>query len=1753
MNEFASKSTHEFLTDTTSSPDSRKTRTIYVARAIHEEETEGIAGQNAAVNQSHSRDPRSGKLTSYAALGGAQDVERFDQFLAQQRGHLSASELRAAAASSDQKMLSTKQQTMRRMQLERECEATEDSGTRNVDEIDNVVQKRREETVAHRKWLQSLPINERVNQQRQQNALRKWRQINNEWETFKKKAARRLNKNPQELVISRASAYREQREMYDALQKARPLRDKVGADLWLVSLRDEGTRFVPVGNIFSGLYCPIRENSKLGPSVRRPLDNYYNSDTSEHDESRLLSKLEKRSLELLAKKKWRLRKQLELLLPHEVQSSADSNLAVETMELFAWASGSGVDGDDDEFDYSLSNKEEQIASQQHQLHSRANASSSDVINETESDNNEFDGPSLRITYASDDDAGDYVMKSNGDSFEGRHLPLRLSFFTPVGEQDQRSLKIYNDGNTIVHYQWWRVPFKDETDELMSHLRGQRTRREEQEFEQLITISVSKHGGTLLPGDTQLFVFTFNSLQAGMYLAKWLLDVDPQPQIRFRPRSIDPVTDLSEPVEVHLSCVAIDKFSARRQRAIQLTRIQQLEGRVIVASLVDEILECVRLPKPMDFHDMMPRDDMKEFYDKNGSHEFGDVYYSPAFVRDCRALYERAQAIVSALIPSKQVTIVNSDSTNQNAADDITINVEKSALITALEQPSSAERAITEATLQIECAPNAYPQTPHAQEWNWCLKELAQLCVMADETQHRHLSYLKHRLENEFDDLDEDDDDEDDGEDEEATNKADQELEDSKEKDHKNGGLIDEKRTPYEVRRAEKFARRQALEDEISAYKPDLQITFEMLRYSACTTPYQNTRLHQRLRERIASLCSELPVVCEIAKMMNPGDEASLYAAKVEGVGKLLVRGLDEAIGDNLDHQVLIEIERRRVQKMWLKDKASYSSIGLNKAAGSTTAAAGSEDPRQALEPTAVDHSGVIIMQVDLDLAAWYSLIITEAEEAVASADGPLSLSWQLSPALVQQETFVPAKVREAADAIQNVLNTLSSGYPNAHTVVLVSELNRPPLTRHTYNLLCRVSQAGVKAKELRQAQKIETNSIQLLTNQDEQVTKADMACILDRLLLRLSLRDVAPILQRTTGKVVTFCASVDELLHQCQNHVLESVTVPIDDELLGGIIKVDGVAQRAKETPRILLLEHLEAAGIKMVIPASQKEDELVKNPTTLTPPKTQKHVVGGNKRSDAVTLKGKIATPSAPASVNPAIASTPSICDLLNPESAGENIKKQGLEALRNEFMRIGSVCVMDCLPSIMYESAFAFTARQNDTQTTPRIFAGPTLCQEIERWHQTLQPTDPDIAINKIFRMHTAVVGGKSLETKLRLIDGLLEFVQEIYFVGEVAMSLYRVLHLKEMKISATCDVDGMKDGEEDEKVEEQNKLLSETSLEKESEKAPFETRTGKACSLWNLLVPAVEKIQKKANRKCVRLMLPIDWIVGETYLEEQDKSHDIENDEAEEEEEASQWEDRLRQRMSQKIEPDHLDIFEQKRQYVFDGERAHVVLGHASLRDEALSDIGWQTFQDVTTSCFADVKVVNGKSSILTSCCSDSEGDDVESRNNTAALYDWTFRAFDVGPIAMQALARYFHQDEKWDCQDPTSAISKALIVNGVCGAVEYHEFCTATKQLLKMLLDYDPQNVFVAGNGTASWFQHIESKLFACTSTDMNESNEDESMHVDLTNSNENLSLPACVRKVVNDRVVRNARALKRLIEVRPHPSLVNLASHEFLAS
>lgn len=74
---------------------------------------------------------------------------------------------------------------------------------------------------------------------------------------------------PKYFQCAAAAEWRDKHEMISLLEAGIPFtqRGAGGADVWPLCLRDNWTRYVPLGNIFSGLFVEIREKTAAEQSA----------------------------------------------------------------------------------------------------------------------------------------------------------------------------------------------------------------------------------------------------------------------------------------------------------------------------------------------------------------------------------------------------------------------------------------------------------------------------------------------------------------------------------------------------------------------------------------------------------------------------------------------------------------------------------------------------------------------------------------------------------------------------------------------------------------------------------------------------------------------------------------------------------------------------------------------------------------------------------------------------------------------------------------------------------------------------------------------------------------------------------------------------------------------------------------------------------------------------------------------------------------------------------------------------------------------------------------------------------------------------------------------------------------------------------------------------------------------------------------------------------------------------------------------
>lgn len=199
--------------------------------------------------------------------------------------------------------------------------------------------------------LEGLAVHERISLERDEKARALWEKRQAEWDRFKRRMSRKLGRDEGSLVVSHAEEFREMIEEYDVIQKAIPPDQKHGSEYWMMSLRGEGTRYVAVGNIFSGLFCPVKDDDKpLSESIRRPRQAANRARKLESQRA-ARAQLEAsghlpghggdaktwRTAPALKMAKRRLQRRIAALRPHDLDEATSQGLEIRGMDLFDWA------------------------------------------------------------------------------------------------------------------------------------------------------------------------------------------------------------------------------------------------------------------------------------------------------------------------------------------------------------------------------------------------------------------------------------------------------------------------------------------------------------------------------------------------------------------------------------------------------------------------------------------------------------------------------------------------------------------------------------------------------------------------------------------------------------------------------------------------------------------------------------------------------------------------------------------------------------------------------------------------------------------------------------------------------------------------------------------------------------------------------------------------------------------------------------------------------------------------------------------------------------------------------------------------------------------------------------------------------------------------------------------------------------------------------------------------------------------------
>ncbi|CAE7666388.1 Mycbpap [Symbiodinium microadriaticum] len=329
--------------------------------------------------------------------------------------------------------------------------------------------------------LKTRTLEEQIVAKRYDRALERFAQQQEEWEKFRHHASRKTGRDKEELVVTRAEEYRERLEVMELLDRATPEEIKSGGFNWYHSLRGEGTRFIQVGNMFSGLYLPMKLHKEnfVHEIIRKPL--LVDLTTARHtaeasgkkkprswrDDEYLLARIRKYG----AKMKEMAPGQLEYDEIMEPEVKALRPVEAEMQEGFA------------EEDLMAALLEEGAADNTMPLEQEPLASAAFVA--------PIEGPNAEVT------------------------PARLHFQAEAKTTCTRTIRLRNTGSAAIQFEWVQnAPQQGFQESLLPQDPSQH-------------FTCHQTSGRVLPGEDVQTMFSFTSPAPGTFQSSWHLQTYPQ--------------------------------------------------------------------------------------------------------------------------------------------------------------------------------------------------------------------------------------------------------------------------------------------------------------------------------------------------------------------------------------------------------------------------------------------------------------------------------------------------------------------------------------------------------------------------------------------------------------------------------------------------------------------------------------------------------------------------------------------------------------------------------------------------------------------------------------------------------------------------------------------------------------------------------------------------------------------------------------------------------------------------------------------------------------------------------------------------------------------------------------------------------------------------------------------------------------------------------------------------------------------------
>ncbi|ETW09682.1 hypothetical protein H310_00195 [Aphanomyces invadans] len=1252
-------------------PSPKKKKVFTVARSVPSTPTLDLSGANDSLlplgkssmskgevkmvlNKQIRRD-NNGKIMAHAALGTQDDVAQFEEYLLS-TGTPSTSGLKSPGGKNPSmrslkrvaSRFMTKGQSTRNLASDTSAASTARTELLKADSANTLLAPMQSGTSTdlpgpvsspaanakqalkeYKKMLRAKPIHERISMEREKNVLLVWETRNREWEMFRAKMAKKLKKPETDLVMVKASEYRQQMEEYDLIYKATPQEEKHGNEYWSASLRGEGTRFVPVGNVFSGLFCPVKEDKNpFTEIIRRPLEHGRKSPDKKHATDHHHGKFNDA---LLARKR-QLRRNIQQLQPHQIDSDHCDGLKVESTDLFEWAATSSQR----HYDQLLQVEEAQQLTERERraADSRPSGNLSSRNSHAPTEQRELEGPCFQFVD---------VMTGNVDE----RVSLHLSFQAKIGAVHTQDILVRNPGAIAMQFTWSQYN--------LSHRDFAIDAGRPRTF-------VSQLAGVLSPYETMRFRFGFSSATPGRFLELWKLTIDPY----LAEHNYNPLYGVER--SIRLSCSAVDHQAPCQARKRITADLEARSTAYMVESVLRYILDNVVYPV------VAARDDVDERH--RDTFEVANrqlcVHYSSELYAAMVGLYEHAQNLILA---DKQAKLVQVDESSDNRPTD------------PFKTPRPDEG--------LAPAPNAGGFPP----WDGLLSTLSSVVKAADEIAKANFKAVTPRKEGSDDDEEDEEDDDGDNNDDDAAVEA---------------------STPR-VKKA--------------VFKPLFQLAYEELRHLSLFRPHSPALLHNQLTDKLAFLCSEIPVVAGIFKLDE--DVPDVHAALCSSTADFIRQAVDTSVESVLQAETALAIAHLQRRHVWVQDKATFP-VGLFPAT---------------LELHAVTSTN-LVLHVDLDVSHCFTLCPRQLD-TTPIVDGapavPVPSEWKWMDGI---DSFTPSKLAHVAAILRALVESYTARFdatatnystPTTIRVLLISSMTTPKRGKSKKQVPPLVPPASPMP----------------------------------------SMRLVAQKLEVVCGHPVHFAATVEALA------AINRARVAVGDPNAAPAATLSDVPQDVMPCgqPTLVFEFHLaESLPLLHCPPPPPVSNEM--------PPPVEEKVVKDDGKKDkkkgAPSAPKKEKEEEAPSKPIHPVARAASSRGGSNPRVAYESAEARRHAAWNGTYADSVSEALQgwtDVVVSDTYGSEDEWPTI-NALHPKRQLF-GPRLADECSRVGRFLQPHRDFVHRHRPDGPCRVVFGGRRFTEKLWLLDGLLDVADEVYFCGGVALALLRYLHLsKDARVTVAGD---------------------------------------------------------------------------------------------------------------------------------------------------------------------------------------------------------------------------------------------------------------------------------------------------------------------------------------------------------------------------